>query len=240
MLTKIQGLVIRSVKYGETSLIFDMYTLQFGLASFIVNGARKPKSRLPASLFQLMNWLDVIAYLKDPHSLNRIKEAQLSSHYLNIPFDLHRSSVALFMTEIVQKTIRENEVNQAFYAFLQNAYAFLDQSDQPIANLHIVFLIQLSGFLGFRPNGEWSEETPYFHLVRGQYVPVSHPLYTLENQVSSVISEYLRHTIETAHEVKVSREMRQKVLNDLISFFRYHLDRLPEIHTHKILAEVFH
>ena len=81
MLTKIQGIIIRSVKYGETSLIFDMYTQQFGLASFIVNGARKPKSKLPSSLFQLMNWLEVIAYVKDPRSLSRIKEAQIIFHY---------------------------------------------------------------------------------------------------------------------------------------------------------------
>lgn len=239
MLTKVQGIVIRCIKYGETSLIFDMYTLQYGLASFIVNGARKPKSKLPASLFQLMNWLEVIAYMKEPHSLNRIREAQIIFHYQNIPFDLPKSSVALFMTEIVQKTMKENETNQELYAFLQHAYRYLDQSVLPIANLHLLFLLELSAFLGFRPHDKWSEEAPYFNLVSGQFVDTVHPLYTLDQAVSRLMSDFLEHSLENVHEVKVGRGMRQRVLGDILSFYHYHLDRLPEIRTHKILAGVF-
>lgn len=239
MLTKLQGIVIRVVKFGETSLIFDMYTAQFGLASFIVNGARRPKSKLPASLFQLMNWLELVVYMKDPGSLNRVKEAQMIFHYQQIPFELKKRSVALFMTEIVQKTIKENEANLALFNFLKDAYMNLDQSDQSIANFHVVFLFELSAFLGFRPSGEWSEENRFFHLVSGRFVPVVHPLYTVDAQTSKAISQFLSSNLEMAHTVVLSRDLRLDVLNHSISFFRYHLDRLPDIKTHKILSEVF-
>lgn len=239
MLTKLQGIVIRVVKYGETSLIFDMYTAQFGLASFIVNGCRRPKSKLPAALFQLMNWLELVVYMKDPGSLNRVKEAQMIFHYQQIPFELKKRSVALFMTEIVQKTIKENEANTALFSFLRGAYQYLDHSVQSIANFHIAFLFELSAYLGFRPSGEWSEENRFFHLVSGRFVSVVHPLYTLDATTSKAISEFLSSNMEKAHMITLSRELRLDVLNHGISFFRYHLDRLPEIKTHKILAEVF-
>lgn len=239
MLTKIQGLVIRSVKYGETSLIFDMYTRQYGLASFIVNGARRPKSKLPSSLFQLMNWLEMIVYMKDPRSLSRVKEVQMIHYYQNIPFDLHKRSVGLFMTEVIQKSINENEPNTQLFSFLQDAYLYLDQSTDPVMNFHISFLFELSAYLGFRPSGEWSETNPLFHLVSGNFVNVAHPLYTLDHSLSKVISDYLTCPKEEGHLLKVPRDIRHEVLDQMISFFRYHLDRLPEIKTHRILAEVF-
>jgi DNA repair protein RecO (recombination protein O) len=239
MLTKIQGIIIRSIKYGETSLIFDMYTQQYGLASFIVNGARKPKSKLPSSLFQLMNWLEVVAYVKDPRSLSRIKEAQIIFHYQHLPFDRHKSSVALFITEVIQKTIKENEANLSLFSFLHDTFSFLDLSENPIANLHISFLIELSGFLGFQPHGQWCDQTPYFHLVSGQFVEVAHPMYTLDIDISRAISGYLSTSMENIHEHIVTREMRRRVVTEIISFYRYHLDRMPEIKTHKILSEVF-
>ncbi|MCB0686581.1 MAG: DNA repair protein RecO [Saprospiraceae bacterium] len=232
-------MVIRSVKYGETSLIFDMYTQQYGLASFIVNGARRPKSKLPSSLFQLMNWLELVVYMKDPQALNRVKESQLIFHYNEIPFDLRKRSVALFMTEIVQKTIKENESNPDLFAFLFDSYRFLDQSKHSISNFHILFLLDLSLYLGFRPIGTWSRERPYFHLVSGNFVEMIHPLYTLEQSVSNTISDLLQTNRESIHTLTISKEIRQDVLLSTISFFRYHLERLPEIKTHKILAEVF-
>jgi DNA repair protein RecO (recombination protein O) len=216
-----------------------MYTQQYGLASFIVNGARKPKSRLPSSLFQLMNWLEVIAYVKDPRSLNRIKEAQIIFHYQNLPFNRVKSGVALFITEVIQKTIKENEPNLPLFSFLHDTFSFLDLSQKPIANLHIAFLIELSGFLGFQPHGQWSDQTPYFHLVSGQFVMAAHPVYTLDIEISRTLSGYLSMSLEQIHEQMVTREMRKRVLTEIISFYRYHIDRMPEIKTHKILSEVF-
>jgi len=239
MLVKVEGVIIRAIKYGETSLIFDMYTAQYGVVSFIVNGARKAKSRLSASLFQLMNWLELIAYVKDPAGLNRVKEAQLLFHYSSISFEIPKSSIGLFMTEVVQKTIKENEANPELYDFLHHAYTSLDESTNPISNFHIVFLLQLTQYLGFLPNGRHSDESPYFHLMSGTFVHEAHPMYTLPPPLSDLISQFLDQDFEGAHTVALSKEMRKKVLNDILVFYRLHLEKFPEINTHKILAEVF-
>lgn len=239
MLVKVEGVIIRAIKYGETSLIFDMYTSQYGVTSFIVNGARKAKSRLSASLFQLMNWVELVAYVKDPAGLNRVKEAQLLFHYSAISYEIPKSSIGLFMTEVVQKTIKENEANQDLYEFLYRAYRVLDESSYPISNFHIVFLLQLTQYLGFLPNSRYSEETPYFHLLSGTFVQEAHPMYTLSPPMSDHISQFLDLDFHGAHTIMLSKEMRKKILNDILVFYRLHLEKFPEINTHRILAEVF-
>ena len=109
MIEKVEGLVVRCIKYGESSLIFDLYTRQHGLVSCIIGGVRKSKSRTPAPLFQLMNWLELVLYFKEPSALNRVKECTLLYNYRQVPFDMRRRSIGLFMTEMVQKTVRERE-----------------------------------------------------------------------------------------------------------------------------------
>jgi DNA repair protein RecO (recombination protein O) len=239
MVTKVNGLVMRSIKYGETSLIFDMYTEQYGLASFIVNGARKAKSKLPASLFQLTNWIEIVAYFKDPRSLNRVKEAELILHYTSIPFDLPKSSVALFMTEVTQKTIKENESNQALYNFLFSSYLELDLSKVSIRDFHLVFLLKLTKYLGFAPQNNYSQNLPYFNLISGNFVAVDHPLHTLDRDSSHGMKRYLAHVDGELTIPDVDRDTRQKLLTAILNFYRYHLEKFPEIRTHKILAEVF-
>lgn len=238
MLTKVHGIVIRCIKYRETSLIFDLYTAEYGLASFIVHGARKPKSRMPASLFQLMNWVELVTYFKDVRSLSRVKEAQLDFQYKQLPFDLHRRSIGIFMTEVVQKTIKEHESNPALFSSLKDAYKQLDSTPYPVANFHILFLLELSAFLGFRPGGQCSEDTPYFDMVSGRFVAHLHPVHTLDHTHSKLMSRCLQLNINHCHEISLTRKTRTTLLHHLLHFYQYHIEKMGEIKTHKILAEV--
>ena len=238
MLVKTKGLIIRSLKYGESSLIFDLYTQDQGLASFIVGGVRKIKTKTPASIFQLMNWIEVVAYLKDPKSLSRVKEARPILHYRQLPFELKKRSVALFMTEIIQKTIREHEANRSLYNFLWDSFLFIDQTLQPVENIHLVFLIQLSQYLGFLPHGQYSEEQPYLDLLKGTFVSKQHPIYTLDRNSSQLISACTQHVLATSHHLGLDRDQRRKLIQHLLSFYRLHLEKMSEIKTHKILADV--
>ncbi len=238
MLIKTTGLVIRSIKYGESSLIFDLYTKSHGYVSFIVGGVRKPKARMSASLFQVMNWVEVVAYLRDPAHLNRVKETYLIHSYKFIPFDFHRRSVGLFITEVVQKTIREREANEHLYHFLWHTFQYLDHPEALINNTHILFLIRFSGYLGFLPNTRSNASDHYFNLSTGSFEPFQHPVYSLNEEMSGLLSECLNCEVDTAHLVRLDRTKRRALIQNLITFYKLHLEKLPEIQTHKILAEV--
>ena len=238
MLIKVNGLVTRCIKYAESSLIFDLYTKDFGRVSMIIGGVRKKRTRIPASIFQLMNWIEVVVYLKDPKTLNRVKEARPIVHYKDLPFNLRKRSIGLFMTEVIQKTIREHEPNHALFQFLHDTYLFLDRSEQPVENLHLVFLLQLTQYLGFLPHGVYSEEKPYLDLLKGSFESQQHPVYTLDKGASKLLSDLNQHVAATCHHLLITREQRQNLIQSLITFYKLHLDKMPEIQTHAILADV--
>jgi DNA repair protein RecO (recombination protein O) len=239
MIVKTSGIIIRTVKYGESSLIFDMYTREYGVCSFIVGGVRKQKAKLSLSLFQLMSWLEVVAYLKSPKDLNRVKEARPLLHYNSMPFDLSKRSVCLFMTEIIQKTIRGHEANEALFDFIKDTFEFVDCTSHPVSNVHVVFLVHFSRFLGFMPIGSWTQAKPFLDMMHGTFVTHAHPLYTLDESTSRQLSACMPCSIENSHELDLSKKVRFKLLEDLIAFYRLHLEKLPEIRTHKILGDVF-
>ncbi len=194
---------------------------------------------MPASLFQLMQWIEVVAYVKKNDSLCRIKEARLTHHYQSIPFDIYRSSIALFMTEIIQKVIKGHEANPLLYQFIHNSFLHLDTTKQDIRNFHLIFLLEFTHFLGFRPEGKWSSEFPYFDLFRGRFVALAHPAFTLSKSRSQLLSSCLRSNLDNNSKIVLGREDRRHLLHDILNFYRFHLDRFPEVKTHKVLAEVF-
>ena len=238
MLVTVKGLVIRSLKYGESSLIFDLYTQEYGYASFIVGGVRKPKARMPASLFQLMNWIEVVAYVKDPSQLSRVKETRLVLNYKQIPFDVQKRGVGMFITEIVQKTIKEKEANEQLYQFLWKTFLYLDESDASISNVHIVFLLHLSGYLGFLPHSSSDPSTSFFNLLTGSFEQVRHPIYSLDQDTSNLLAQCLEKDVENAHTLRLARAQRKDLVQSLITFYKLHLERMPDIQTHQILAQV--
>ena len=139
---------------------------------------------------------------------------------------------------MVQKTIREHEANGRLYEFLLSTYQFLDRTDQPVENIHLIFLLQLSQFLGFTPHGSFGQETPYLDLMKGSFEAEQHPIYTLNKKASYLISELSQHVLATSHHVHIGRQDRQQLIQNLLTFYKLHLEKMSEIQTHKILADV--
>ena len=73
MVIKTRGIVLRTVKYSETSVIVDIFTEHFGLRSYIISGVRTSKSKVAAGLLQVMSLVEIVAYEK-AEKLNRLTE----------------------------------------------------------------------------------------------------------------------------------------------------------------------
>lgn len=240
MLLKTRGIVFRTHKYGESSLIVEMYTEQRGLRKYIISGVRSTKARTKASLLQVMTLLEIVAYERDDRDLNRLKELQPAFIYESIPFDVRKGAVGLFMVEVARKAIREREENHALFNFLFDRFAGLDQNVNSSANYHLAFLLELSAYLGFAPAGEYTAETPIFDLQDGEFVagPPDHSQY-LVDEVALAFYELLHYPAPRSHELKLEREVRQTLLSELIRYFQLHLEGMGEVNAHLILREVF-
>ncbi len=239
MLIKTRGIIFRTIKYGESSLIVDLYTEQLGLQKYIVNSVRSRKPKVGASLMQVMSMLDLVVYHRPDRELHRIREVRPAYIYQALPFDLRRGAVGLFMAEVGRKTIRESEANEALFGFLFETFRHLDQTPHSVANLHLVFLLELSGFLGFLPAGAFDAATPVFDLLEGQFTGIApNHVHFVEAPLSRKISELLSNDREYGHQVALTTGERRALLRHLLDFYRLHIESLPEINAHQILQDV--
>ena len=235
------GIVFRTIKYGETSVIADIFTEEKGLHTFIGGGVRAAKARMPFNLFQPMMVVDLVAYYRDDqHAVNRLKELRASEVWQSIPFDIRRGAVALFMAEICRKSIQEAEENRDLFSFLLDNLRWLDTSPHPIANLHLHFLLGLSGFLGFQPQVDFEESGErFFDLKEGTFssVPLPHEHY-LEPDATAQMLALFHASLEECHEIELTREARKLLLHKLLQFYGFHVAGFTGVNTPDILEMV--
>jgi DNA repair protein RecO (recombination protein O) len=240
MLLQTRGIVFRTIKYGETSVIADIFTEAKGLHTFIAGGVRSAKARMPFGLFQPMTVVDLVCYYKDaPDAVNRLKEMRVAEVFGAIPFDIRRGAIALFMAEVCRKSIHEAEENPDLFEFLLDYLLLLDATDKPLANLHLHFLLGLSGFFGFQPQGEPDTDETFFDLKEGLFSPVPplHPLF-LEPAQTRFMLDLLRLPAERFYEPTLTRIERKILLMSLLQFYALHMPGFSEIHTPEVLELV--
>ncbi len=239
MLIKTKGIVFNSRKYSETSLIVDIFTEEKGLRSYIISGVRTKRAKVSPSLLQAMSLLEMVVYHREDKTLTRIKEIKPDYVFKSIPFDVRKGAVGLFMVEIAKKTLRESEENPRLFEFLSSTFKYLDETTHPIFNLHLHFLLKLSGFLGFLPESRYKPTQSFFDLREGVFVnnPPLHPHY-LKEDLSLLLNRLLRLSQEKSHELMMSRVQRKGLLEQLLAFYQLHIENFPSINSHLILEEV--
>jgi len=99
MLHKTRGIVFKTTDYGDNSIIVQVFTEKFGLQSYIVNGAKKPRAKISRNMFQPLHLLDMVVYHKNTGNVQRIKEVKNSPVLQTIPYDVIKSSLAMFCTK---------------------------------------------------------------------------------------------------------------------------------------------
>ena len=149
MLHKTRGVVFRFTKYGESSIIVNIFTEMFGLQSYIVNGVRTRTAKSRIALYQPLTLLDLIVYHRENANINRIKEVKCLYPYQSMHVDIRKSAVAMFINEIINKTVKEESHADEMCDFMIKSFVTLDQLHTQVENFHLRFLIKLSRHLGF-------------------------------------------------------------------------------------------
>lgn len=219
MLHKTRGIVFKFFRYGETSVIVKMFTAAFGIQTYIINGVRKSgKGKARIALLQPLTLLELIVYHKENADIQRISEIRCETAYRSIPVDVRKSSIALFLSEVLYKSVREQQGSDELYEFIHQSLLMLDTMDRAYENFHLQFLIRLSGFLGFGLASSPSfmnsftedEERTVMALIRSGY----------------------------AEHVPAGHALRRTILQHLLDFYGQHVDGFGEIKSVKILQEI--
>lgn len=237
-----KGIVIRTTAYGETSLIVAIYTEKFGLQSYLVNGARSSKkSNTRHTLFQPAAILDMVVYHNELKNLQRIKEVRWHHLYQNILFSVFCNTIALFMVEILQKTIKQPEHNPDLYNFIEDALLALDQAGgKVLLNFPLYFIIHLTGLFGFTIQDNHSPQRPFLDLRDGNFIAEipQHPYY-LDAPKSAGISEIMKalHPSELS-DISLNNQLRRQLTEAMLQFYALHIPDFGQVRSLSILQEV--
>lgn len=223
---------------SDSNYIVDVYTRQGGLMH--VFAKINKRSKLRASLLSPLTVVDVILNIKPNQNIHRFKECQLRASTAAITNDPIKTSLALFLGEVVQHSIRYAECDTDLYNYLEYSIATLNELQQGKANFHLVFLIHLTRFLGFFPNVRHFSETSYFDLSIGAFVErqPSHDHF-LNPQDSIAMAHLLRLNYDTMHKMTLNRSQRSVILHHIIDYFQYHVNGFGKIKSLEILEMLF-
>jgi len=241
MLKKVEGLIVKAVKYSETSVICDAYTPELGLRTYIINGVRKRNSKISPALVQPMSLVEMIVYHHEEKDINRIKEIKPSYIYQQLPFDVARGAIGLFVAEVAQKTLREPEPNPTLFKFLKACYQKLDQTDEKITNFPVWFLVKLSTYLGLVSAVHQLSEDCVFDYSEGKIlseIPSGHHYY-FSPQNTHLLAAFLELDFETSAQLELNNQDRRAFMNDMLRYYQYHIDNFGELNSILVLKTVF-
>ena len=235
---------MRTVKYGETSLIVTVFTELFGVQSYMVNGVRSVKKSQSVSIGHLQpgNLLDMVVYHHEKSTLQRIKDCRLIFHGLNLDENMSRNAVLLFIVELLQKCLKQPDPHPELFYFLEDVMTGLNEAS-PIqtANLPLFFMIHLSHFFGFRLMDNFSDTYTLLDLHEGQFVenvPI-HSLY-FEESGSKLVAGMLRvMQIAELEQFHLNRQMRNQLVDRLSDFYALHVQPFGSLKSLPVLRTLW-
>lgn len=227
MLVKTHGLVLSYIRYKDSSIIVKIFTKDLGLKSYIVNGVRSLGSKSKMAFYQPLTLLELVVYNKETANLNRISELKLLQGYQRIPFDFKRSGIAMFVAEVLSKSIYEGYQNDAMFDFLESAMFHLDSELVNLTHFPSAFLIETSKYLGFAPQSA----VEFFEELQHQAVSVHD--FRLE---ADYFDQLLKHSFSL--EISTIGQARRNILDMLMTFYSLHLDQAQEWKSIKILRQI--
>lgn len=242
MLHKTRGIVFHITPFSESSVVAKIYTELFGLQSYLINGVRSKKAKIKSGLLQPLSLLDMVVYHKEKGGLQRIREMKQSSdgQFTTIPFDMVKSSMVLFMNEVLYKSVKEEEANPPLFDFIFHSLRLLDLQTPINTVFHLQFLLQLTKYLGFFPNGMYAASTPYFDLQEGTF-RAQEPAHfsVIAPPLSAAFDTLINTSLTDATDAGISIAQKRELIEKLIEYYKLHISSFGAIHSNKVLEEVW-
>ena len=223
MQIKTKAIVLKYIKYTDSSIIAHLFTQKSGKQSFIIKGIRGKKSKIKINLFQPFSILEIETIQKTKSNIYTIKEAQPTIVLNDISTDITKSSIAFFITEIINKILKDEEPDEDLYKFIEDFILNLEEAED-INNFHLIFLIRLTSFLGFLPNID-EIKTEFNKNYSFDYTSVFEIILTT-----------------TDYNIKlegINNSNRAELLQLILNYYSLHIPNFGEIKSLSILQEVF-
>lgn len=238
MLKKTRGIIIHHTRFGENSRVVNIYTEDWGMRGFLLQKGKRKDNK--AALLQGLTLVELVAYYKEQSGLQRISELRAQPVLRSVHADIQKSTLTLFITELLYRSLKEENANPELYNFLHHSILILDNLKNSVAQFHLYFMIQLSKHLGFYPNGTWSNETPYFNLLDGTYTLSNSSEYDISQSLAQYLYQLSNATYENFYQIESNTNLRWQMIETLVKYYELHHTHGKNIQSHFVLKEVLH
>ena len=239
MLHKTRGIVLKTTLYSESSVVVQIFTEKFGIQSYLINGVKKPRAKISMNMLQPLHLVDMVVYHKTNIGIQRVSELRPSPVFRSIPYDIIKSTMVIFLNEVLYKSIRQQHTDENLFDFIFSAISWLDETEEASVSFHLAFLLKLSRFLGFAPSMESKSDQSFFDLQEGEFKsrPPIHPYY-MDRIDASIFIALFSTPFERIFEIKMTNVNRRQILEKILVFYTLHTASFGEIKSHQILEDV--
>jgi DNA repair protein RecO (recombination protein O) len=240
MLTKIKGIVLHHIKYKESSAIVHMYTDRYGRQAYIISNIMGKKGGHRSNLLQPLFILEVEVYHKPERELHRVREIHHCIPFRTIPYDMKKSAQALFIAEILYRSLKEEESDPKLFDFLVHAIQWLDTTENNYSSFHLLLLVQLTKYLGFYPNDNFSSINRLFDLRNGQFTGIKN-VHTdiMGSDESETLHAILKKAFSDLSDIRIEYHLKQQLITSLLDYYRLHVHGFGIIKSLPVLREIF-
>ncbi len=233
---KTEGIIFKTIPFGETSMILEIYTKDHGMEKFIVGGARKRKNNLQY-LYQVLQPINLLYYPGKGDSLKRIKEASINYRYQLIFSDISINAIATCMIDFTRQSIKEYENNDLLFAFIKDSLLTLDNKPLELGNFHLHYLFELTKHIGIFPHDN-KGPNKVFNLKEGAFChkDEGEPIYCLSLSLSHLFGLFLS---KNDSKILINKGQRNDILDALTSYYIYHLQNFKKPKSIDIIKVIF-
>jgi len=249
---KIKGIILRTVKYGDSNYIVDMFTKQRGRMSFVMKRSVGTKAgvrrtRVVPSMLIPLSMLEFDCDIHGQGKLPYPKDVRSYYSYLSMHTNPVKATISMFLAECLDNVLFEETENSLLYQYIEESLQWFDYSEKGIANFHLVFLIRLTRFVGIYPCIDCEKSvvdrhahTLYYDLMNSEYrygqPPHSH---FLRPEEAVVLPTLFNMNYNNMHLFRMNRSQRRRCIEVIVEYYRLHLSGFRELKSLNVLLEVF-
>ncbi|XMO87753.1 DNA repair protein RecO [Algibacter sp. AS12] len=238
MLITTNAIVLSKLKFKDNDLIVKCYTQDIGVVSFLLRGVLKSKKgNSKVAYFQLLSQIEIVFTHKNTRSLQSIKETKLNHMYSSLHTHVLKSSIVMFLSEVLSNVLQEEEENEVLYSYLEYSLLWLD-SQADYSNFHLLFLLKLSKYLGFYPDTT-SIDAHYFNLYEGKFELKPSNKYAISGENLVLLKQLLGIKFDALTSVKINAKQRQSFLSMILLYFELHLGTFKTPKSLAVFNQVF-
>lgn len=226
-----RAIALLNHKYGEGAVIAKVFTEKYGLKSFSIKRNKSKKSKNKILLLDKMSLLTINAKNNSKKEIQYLSEINLAYAYQNT--SLKNKLIRLFISEVLSKALIDSEKNITLFQFIWNTNTQIDKLENLDNNFCIIFLIQLSEFLGISPSIE-NNELPYFNLNTANFTNIKNKS---EEIIEGEMLDYFKRLI-IKEKVSIAYHKRQELIKILFRYYSIHHINLLNIKSYDVIESL--